>query len=374
MLRIFKYLLFLVAVLAAVAAAIYATGNTMRVFYWLFAPSHGWDLAKKAPEPDYADPRNWAALTGDGSLAYRAPPGEIVGSSGVDVFFVHPTGYLHGGDWNSPMDPDSRTEENTKWMLANQASVFSSCCNILAPRYRETSIWRYLGAPPEIVEKARDFAYADVARAFDNFIATRNEGRPFILASHSQGTEHGFRLLKEKIDGTPLADRMIVAYLIGFQIKNADADALKEIKVCDAPDQTKCLVHYAAFGPGAAPPKDLFDGIVCVNPLNWRRDGGRAEASAHVGGVPAVGRFQLSGWTDKATGVVFEPLGAPATKLTGAACEKGLLIADDMRESPFKSLIMQQWNYHGLDYPLFHMDLRRNVQTRIEAYTRPNGP
>lgn len=374
MLRILKYLLVLAVVLGASAAAIHFTGNTLRVFYWLFAPGHEFDLSKKAPEPDYSSAKNWAALPGDKGLAERAPPGEVVASSGVDVFFIHPTGYVHGGEWNSPMDPDSATEENTKWMMANQASVFSSCCNIYAPRYREANIWRYLGAPPEIARKTADFAYADVARAFDNFIASRNEGRPFILASHSQGTEHGFRLLKEKIDGTLLVDRMIVAYLIGYQIKNKDADALKDVTVCDAPNQTKCLVHYAAFGPGATPPKELFDDVVCVNPLNWRRNGGRVEASAHIGGVPAVGRFQLGGWSDKATGVKFDPLGAPTAKVTGAACEKGLLIADDLRESPFKSLIMQQWNYHGLDYPLFHMDLRRNAKARIDAFTRPMGP
>jgi hypothetical protein len=374
MLRVLKYFFYLIVVLAIAAAGIYFSGSTLRVAYWLFAPSHGWDLSKKAPEPDYADPKNWAALPGDRGLAERAPPGETVASAGVDVFFVHPTGYLHGGDWNSPMDPNSRTEENTKWMMANQASVFSSCCNIYAPRYREASIWRYMGAPKDIVEKTVDFAYADVARAFDNFIRTRNEGRPFILASHSQGTEHGFRLLKDKIDGTPLADRMIAAYLIGFQIKNAAADTLKDIKVCDSPAQTKCLIHYAAFGPGAAPPKELFDDVVCVNPLSWRRDGGRVEASAHLGGVPAVGRFQMGGWADKATGVDFGALGAPVAKVTGAACAKGLLITDDLRESAFKALILQQWNYHGLDYPLFHMDLRRNIQTRIDAYTRPTGP
>jgi hypothetical protein len=374
MFRVIKWILIAALVLGAAAAIVVFTGATPKIAYWLFAPSHGWDLSKKAPQPDYADEKNWAALPGDGSLAHRAPPGQAVASAGVDVFFVHPTGYLHGGDWNSPMDPNSRTEENTKWMMANQASVFSSCCNIHAPRYREATIWRYIGAPEEIAKKTMDFAYADVARAFDDFIGARNEGRPFILASHSQGTDHAFRLLKEKIDGTTLADRMIVAYLIGLQLKNADANALKEIKVCDGPAETKCIVHYATFGPGAAPPKELFDGVVCVNPLNWRRDGGRADASAHIGGVPAVGRFQLSGWSDNASGVEFGPLGAPVSKVTGAACDKGLLIADDLRESPFKSLIIQGWNYHGLDYPLFHMDLRRNVQTRIDAYTRPNGP
>lgn len=374
MFRFLKWLFIVAIVLAAAAAVIVTTGAAGRIAYWILAPSHGWDLAKKAPEPDYAEAKNWAALPGDGGLATRMPEGETIATAGVDVFFVHPTGYLHGGDWNSPMDPNSRTEENTKWMMANQASVFSSCCNVYAPRYREATIWRYLGAPKDIANKTMDFAYADVARAFDNFISTRNEGRPFIVASHSQGTEHAFRLVKEKIDGTPLADRMIAAYLIGFQIKNAAVDALKDVRVCDSPDQTKCLIHYATFGPGATPPKELFEDVLCVNPLSWRRNGGRVEAAAHIGGVPASGQFQMSWRGDTATGVEFKPLGATVGQLTGAACDKGLLIVDDLRESPFKSLILQQWNYHGLDYPLFHMDLRRNVKTRIDAYTRPNGP
>jgi hypothetical protein len=363
-----------VVVLAAAAAAVVYSGGAVRIAYWLYAPSHGWDLSQKAPDPDYSDAKNWAALPGQDGLANRAPPGEPVADTGVDVFFVHPTGYLHGAEWNSPMDPDSKTEENTKWMMANQASVFSSCCRIFAPRYREATIWRYIGAPEDIAAKTMDFAYADVVRAFENFVATRNENRPFILASHSQGTEHSFRLLKDKIDGTPLADRLVAAYLIGLQIKSAQADALRSVKVCDKPDQTKCLIHYAAFGPGATPPRHLFDGVLCVNPLSWRRDGARADKHAHIGGVPSSGRFQMAWGDDRATGVEFKPLGAPVGKLTGAACEKGLLITDDLRESPFKSLILQQWNYHGLDYPLFHMDLRRNIDVRVKAFQgRPPG-
>jgi hypothetical protein len=364
--RFLKRLLIVAVVIAAAGAALIWSGASVRVAYWILAPSHGWDLSKKAPEPDYSQAANWAALPGDGGLAERAPPGESVADRGVDVFFVHPTGYLHGAEWNSPMDPNSRTDENTKWMMANQASAFSGCCRIFAPRYREATIWRYLGAPDDIAEKTMDFAYADVARAFDNFIATRNEGRPFVLAGHSQGTTHGFRLLQEKIDGTPLQSRMVAAFLIGSRITNAEAASLKSVKVCDGPTETGCLVHFATFGPGAHPPADYRD-LVCVNPLSWRRDGGRVEKAAHVGGVPASGRFQMSWGDDAATGVVFGPLGAPQAAITGAACENGLLMVDDLRTSAFKSLIIQGWNYHGLDYPLFHMDLRRNVQARIDA-------
>jgi hypothetical protein len=367
MIRLLKYLGLITALVVAAAAAVHFTGNTPRVVVFLLKPHHGWDLSKKAPQPDYESETNWAALPGRDSLAKSAPPGEPVAEGDVDVFFVHPTGYLHGGDWNSPMDPDTKTEENLKWMMANQASVFSSCCRIFAPRYREASIYRYLAAPPEIAGPAMDFAYADVVRAFENFIATRNQDRPFILAGHSQGTTHGMRLLAEKIDGTPLADRMVAAYLIGSRVTNAEAAALKQVKVCDSAEQTGCLVHYAAFGEGAEPGPD-YRNLVCVNPLSWRRDGDLTPKDKHRGAVAPSGRFQFPFFSDRATGVEFGPLGKPIPGLTSAVCKDGLLILDDMRQTPLARLIIQEWNYHGLDYPAFHMDLRENIRVRIEAY------
>ena len=112
---------------------------------------------------------------------------------------------MNGAEWNSPLDANSQTEENTKWMLANQASSFNGCCAIYAPRYREASIFRYISATPDLYKKAGDFAYVDVDRAFTYFLEHYSKGRPFIIASHSQGTEHGFNLIRRRIDGTPLA-------------------------------------------------------------------------------------------------------------------------------------------------------------------------
>ena len=374
--RLLKWLGLGVALIVAVGAGIYFTGNAPAVVVWLTKPDHGWDLARKAPAPDYATLDAWAARPEKPEAAAFVPAGVAApaGDRAVDVFFVHPTGYLNGGDWNSPLNPVSRTEENTKWMMANQASAFNGCCTIYAPRYREASIFRYLSAPPDIAEKAMDFAYADVVRAFDYFLEHASQGRPFIIASHSQGTTHAFRLLKERIDGTPLAGRLVAAYLIGSRVLDTEADALKTVKVCDSATQTGCLVHWATWGEGGKSPIDIPGKLVCVNPLTWKRDGGRAEAAVHKGGVPATGKFSVELWGDDSPqGVVFEPLKAPVPQHTWAECRDGVLRVADQTGSPFGALDLGGKNYHGLDYPLFHLDVRMNAQARVAAYLQAGG-
>ena len=356
------------------AAAIYFTGNTFAVFVWLNKPTHGWDPSLHAPDPDYAQEENWAARPGHPSYADFVPQGVPVSNEErkVDVFFIHPTGYMHSYDWNSPMDANSSTEENTKWMMANQASAFNGCCNVYAPRYREASIFRYMNAPEDIATKAMDFAYADVERAFDYFIEHNSNGRPFIIASHSQGTDHGFRLLKEKIDGTPLAERMVAAYLIGNRISDSAVATLKTVHVCTSATDTGCLIHWATFGDGGGPDPGVFtEKLVCVNPLSWLRDGPRAPETMHQGAVPASGRFALAFWArgkDLPNGVEFKPLEAPIKNSTWAECRNGLLYVADQSGGPLGRLSLGNKNYHGLDYPLFHMDIRLNAQQRVATY------
>lgn len=370
MFRVLKYLLLIVLVLGAIGAGIVFSGNTLTVIGWLWGPKHGWDLSLKAPEPDYAQAASWAAWPGRAGPANFVPEGvaDKDGARAIDVFFIHPTGYLNGGDWNSPMNPSSQTEENTQWMMANQASAFSSCCNIYAPRYREASIFRWWSAPEDIAEKSMDFAYADVVRAFDYYMAHENKGRPFIIASHSQGTWHAIRLLREKIDGTSLEPSLVAAYIIGGQVTNGKANALRSIKVCDAPAQTGCIVHWATFQEGASIPPFMAKDLVCVNPLTWKRDGGRAAAELHQGGVADSGKFSGRLWgNDGPHGTVFGPLGAPMPKMTWAECKEGILRVADMSATPLGRLAIFG-NYHGLDYPLFHMDIRKNVAERTSAY------
>lgn len=370
MFRFLRYVMIFIALLALVAIGIYVSGNTVNAIAFFAGPKKVWDLSRKAPDPNYGDASSWAAWPGRESLANLVPSGVAVmpGPKAVDVFFIHPTGFLNGSDWNSPLNPNSRTEENTKWMMANQASAYNGSANVYAPRYREASIFRYMGAPEDIAIKAMDFAYADVVRAFEYYLANENKGKPFIIASHSQGSTHAFRLVKEKIDGTSLQANMVAAYVIGTLVTNAEAAGLKSVKICDTPEETGCIVHWATFGENGTPPPEM-DGLICVNPLSWRRDGARTPADLHQGGVPISGKFSARIWGDDAPqNIVFEPLKEPIPKATWAECKDGLLYVTDQTGTPFERFILPGKNYHGLDYPLFHMDIRNNVEKRTRAF------
>ena len=372
--RVLIVLAVIVAVLVAAIVGLVATGNVLTVGAWILKPHHGWDMALKVPPPDYADDKNWAALPSKPGLAGYVPKGvaPAVTDAPVDVFFVHPTGYLSGAEWNSPLDPGSKTEENTGWMMANQASAFNGCCNIYAPRYREGSIFTYFSAPPDLFKKTMDLAYSDVDRAFTYFLAHHSKGKPFILASHSQGTFHAFRLIQERIDGTPLANQMVAAYLLGGGITDKDIAALKTVRACNAATDLHCVIHWATWGEGGAPAAGDKGKLLCVNPLTWTRDGGPAPASLHKGGVPSSGQFQFAPWSDKASGMVFAPLKAPITAWTTAACRAGFLNVAVQKGGPFGELALGM-NYHGLDYPLFHMDIRENAIARVAAYLAQAG-
>ncbi len=360
----------IVVILVAAVAAIVLTGNALTVTAWLFKPRHGWDLSLKAPAPDYAQAGSWAATAENPGLAGYVPQGQppAAKDAPVDVFFIHPTGYLNGADWNSPLDPDSKTEENTEWMMANQASAFNGCCNVYAPRYREASIFTYFSAPPDLFKTTMDFAYGDVDRAFTYFLEHYSKGRPFIIASHSQGTFHAFRLIKERIDGTPLADRMVAAYILGGNVQDKDVDALKTVHACNSPTDLHCINHWATWGEGGSPHIDAAHKLLCINPLTWKRDGGPAPASLHQGGVVQSGHFQLAMWSDRPTDVAFPPLGKPVTHWTTARCQDGILTVADQKGGPFDGLDLGRKNYHGLDYPLFQMDIRENAVLRVKTY------
>jgi hypothetical protein len=368
-----RILILLVAAVLVSAAAIYFTGNTLPVIAYLGKPHHGWDMRYKAPPPDYATAGAWAALPskpGDTALvpAGVAPPPK---DPPVDVFFIHPTGYLSGGDWNSHLDANSKTEENTRWMMANQASAFNGCCAVYAPRYRETSIYRYFSTDPDILKKATDLAYGDVDRAFTYFLEHYSKGRPFIIAGHSQGTEHGFRLLRERIDGTPLADRLVAAYLIGFatDLNDKNAATLKTVHVCASATDLHCFVHWATFGDGGKAEPALKYKPVCVNPLTWQRDGAMAAKTLSRGAEPITGTFAFSMFGNETpAGTAFGPLAAPLKQWTWAACRGGLLTVADQAGSDFGKISIGNKNYHGLDYPLFAIDIRENAKARVAAY------
>lgn len=89
----------------------------------------------------------------------------------------------------------------------------------------------------------------------------------------------------------------------------------------------------------------------------------------HLNQTRSSGKFSARIWGDDAPqNIVFEPLKEPIPKATWAECKDGLLYVTDQTGTPFERFILPGKNYHGLDYPLFHMDIRNNVEKRTRAF------
>jgi hypothetical protein len=330
---------------------------------WLFVvlDPGAFDPDATPPAPDYAEHSAWAALPelDDGAdVALAELPAIDQRHAPADVFYLHPTTWL-GAQWNAPFDDPAVAEATTRGGTLIQASAFNACCAVHAPRYRQANGRAYTH-PDAHSERAVAVAYADVSAAFDAFLARIGE-RPFIIAGHSQGAMLGARLIRERIAGGVLEQRLIAAYLPGGALR---AEAIG-VPVCDAPTQTGCVVSWNARGPNFehnafeldADDEHTMAGRVCVNPISWTTDG--LEAAA-----------------DRSAGALFfdtdEPVIKPA--FADASCRDGVLVVTSMGDTERDVMsrlllwVMGPENYHPIDVQLFYVDLRRNAVARVQAF------
>ncbi len=111
--------------------------------------------------------------------------------------------------------------------------------------------------------------------------------------------------------------------------------------------------------------------LVCINPLNWQRDGGMAAKALNLGAEPITGKFTFRFLrSDGPAGTAFGPLAAPLKAYTWAECRNGFLTIADQTGTPFGKIDLGGENYHGLDYALFAMDIRENAKARAAAYIK----
>lgn len=364
---------FMLIVLLAILLSVSGLGG--RIFFMAFAaynkPEGTFDPADAVAAPDYSEIENWAALPTTSDYADLVPKGISVGAQGefpVDVFFIHPTGFLTSASWTSPMDVNSGTGENTRLMMANQASAFNGCCNVYAPRYRQANIFAYFGKAEER-DRVLGFAYRDVRRAFDYFINHYNQNRPFIIASHSQGTHHALRLLDDVIDPSDLHKRMVAAYLIGstvIPVSPSWFDAMSHIKACAQEDDLHCVIHWDSK-PEDAPAYERPEPSLCTNPLSWRTDEEIADATLNKGALPRAGKHNdaLGKVPDKAAIQKVTGLKQPISALASARCKGGTLYVGEPAASGFE--IDRMGTYHLLDYSLFYMNIHNNAKLRAQS-------
>lgn len=326
-------------------------------------PPAGFDEMPVPPAPDYATPLAWAALPSRPDFADFVVEGATDGqaTSEVDVFFLYPTTFLFDEGWNSPIDHPIATARVDYGVLKNQASVFNGCCRVFAPRYRQATLYSFYPPSGADGQKALELAYEDVKAAFDYYIENLNEGRPFILGSHSQGTRHLIFLLRDVIANHPARERFIAAYAIGYPLPmRLYGSDYGEIRPCASATDSGCVINYGTWGEGGPEPEGRTNGpFQCSNPLSWDDPEADMPRSASLGALRSA--------------PIQEPLPRPVAGQIGAQCRNGVLWADVPEDSPWYGARRPPNNYHNLDYSLFYMDLRANLEERVEAFLAARG-
>lgn len=340
-----------------------------RIMRAAFVPSVPFAALPDATAPDYTRPAAWLARPDlpDDPSRFVTGGYERAERPDVAVFYVPPTTYLKRDRWNAPLD-DMDANERLRLFASSQASAFNGVGAIWAPRYRQAALGAFMTMDGNAMA-AIDFAYQDVARAFDAFLAQIPQSRPILLAGHSQGSLHLMRLMAEKVAGRPVAQRIVAAYVVGWPVSmTADLPAMG-LPACEAPGQTGCVLSWQSFSEPAdthlitdvynttqgltgAPRKGTP--MLCVNPLT----GAPATAAlktANRGALVPDARFQNA---EMEKGLVPARCDASGFLLIGPA-PKG-----------YGSYVLPGGNFHVFDYALFWADIRADAEARAAAFNR----
>jgi hypothetical protein len=311
------------------------------------APVRSFEKGKKTSPPDYSQEKYWAALPSKKDSADAVPYGSSLKEgqqyAKADVFFIHPTIYLTGRKWNANVNSKRLNRKVDRSTIQHQATAFNGSCKVYAPRYRQAVLASFANLYGNGGD-ALNFAYQDVKTAFEYYLKNYNNGRPIIIASHSQGTWHAERLLKEFFDNDSLMrEKLVAAYIIGGVVKK---NAFKNIPACDSATQTACVICWNARKWGMESDRYFEGALECVNPLTWKTDTLAAPASLNLGSIP----FEFNRIDKEVADAKVTP--------------KGLLWVHKKNSVGYNS----PKNYHILDYNLFWMNIRENVKQRIDAY------
>lgn len=310
-----------------------------------------------------SDPARWQPAF----AADAPPPPPVEGDEGKPpfaVFFVHPTSYLSRSQWNAPV-ADPEASRIARIYLRGMASAFNGASEIWAPRYRQATMGAFLTEAPQ-GQQAIDAAYADVREAYRYFLSSVDPETPIILAGHSQGALHLLRLVAEEVKGTPAADRLVAAYVVGWPVSETHDLPAMGVPACATAAQTGCVLSWSSYAEPADPSAVLtayaasrgLDGkqrgkspILCTNPLTGTF-GGSAPASANLGTLKPEDSMENG---ELVRGAVPARCDARGLLLIGSPPEMG-------------SYVLPGNNYHVYDIPLFWENTRSDAIRRAAAW------
>ena len=309
--------------------------------------------------PDYSKAECW----------YQIP--EI--TKDVDTFYIPATEYVVSSFEEGA--PDYAEIGNTDVMAGApieyeaHASVFEDSTNVFMPYYRQAGFrfegetWLKTGSIDAAIS---GMPYDDITDALDYFFENYNNGRPFIIAGHSQGSAMTKLVLKNYFKEHPeYYERMVAAYVIGYAVTKDDLAAYPHLKFATGESDTGVIISWNTEGRKNVEENVstavLLPNAISINPLNWKLDDTYAPASENMGSYmpnAETGEYEI---TD---------VGADAQVVP----ERGVIVTNAASEPMSEELAAAVTPFlgpdgrHASDYSYFYNNIKYNVATRIAAY------
>ena len=310
----------------------------------------------KSPEivkPNYSDKDSWAVLP-------ENIPDEISifnideNKKEADVFYIYPTliDSKNQREWNSDIWNEDIRNDVINRPVKYQASAWLDAGNLYVPYYRQAHIRVFNDKFRVDGDKALNLAYNDIKEAFTYYLENFNNDKPFIIASHSQGTVHAKRLIAEFIDGKELQKKLIAAYLVGIKVFK---DEFKNIKPMNSANETGGFVTWNTFKFNKYPRKDnyenWFKGGVTTNPITWD-DSKETKKDLHKG-------------------LLYRDLKIFSKNIDIKLIDG--IVWSTVPNVPGKILLQTVRSYHFADINLFWVDIRENAKLRVDQWFKKNN-
>ncbi len=264
----------------------------------------------------------------------------------ADVFYIYPTLNTDKKDlrWNVPINDAIQNKKVIDKAVYFQASAFLNAGKLYVPYYRQAHLRSY-SHYKNGGKEALNLAYNDVKNAFKTYLKKYNNGRPILIVSHSQGTTHAIRLLKEFFDGKPLQDQLIAAYIPGIAIKK---NQFKNIHLMKTPTEVGGYVTWNTYKKNYYPKKynEWFKGSAVSNPVTWNESSTSLIAN-HKGFLFSNNKLY--------------------TKALKVTVKDGILWTS-LPHFPYRLFVLGKKRYHEGDINLFWEDIRENASLRVKTF------
>ena len=308
---------------------------------------------------DYSQKNNWCKFP------------EI--TKDIDTFYIFATEYIMGSFAEGAQDygtlDNQEMLDGMEVEYLEHATAYADATNVFAPYYRQSG----LKLAGKIYRRDGNFEAAligtpidDITAALDYYFEHYNEGRPFIIAGHSQGSALvKVVLMKYFKDHPDYYQRMVAAYVIGYSVTKEDLENYPYLRFATGESDAGVIVSWNTEGPKNvefnAKTVVLLPNAISINPLNWKRDETYAPASENLGSL-----------------VVNEQTGEPEIGDLGADAQvclaRGTVVTNakavPMPEDAAKvaAEFFGPDGHHGEDYTYFYNNIKDNVAKRIATY------